>query len=269
MERPGYDPLPGAARLLGANIVRFERRFEDGFALDPDAVARALTPRTRLVIISSPHNPTGALAERAALEAIGQIASRRRRLRPRRRGVPRRGRSGASAGRAPRRSVHVPLHLHQQPDEVLRALEPALRMDDFLACRRRAHPPRARRHRWVRIHRHRTAGDAGLCPTRSPRGESRRAPRRRTARSCTRSSAAVRRSTSSCRGTAPSSSRASEGSRTRARLPSACSPTTGRPSFLGSSSKRQRISGSGFGGPTEIVRAGLEQLGRALDGVTS
>ncbi len=74
MERPGYDPLIGAARLLGASIVRFERRFDDGFALDPDEVARALTPRTRLVIITSPHNPTGALADRAALEAIGRLA---------------------------------------------------------------------------------------------------------------------------------------------------------------------------------------------------
>jgi len=75
MERPGYDPLPGGARLLGASIVRFDRRFEDDFALDPDAVARALTPRTRLIILSSPHNPTGALADRAALEAIGRLAS--------------------------------------------------------------------------------------------------------------------------------------------------------------------------------------------------
>jgi aspartate/methionine/tyrosine aminotransferase len=74
MERPGYDPLLGAARLLGANVVRFERRFEDGYALDPDEVARAVTPRTRLIIITSPHNPTGALVDRAALEALGQIA---------------------------------------------------------------------------------------------------------------------------------------------------------------------------------------------------
>jgi aspartate/methionine/tyrosine aminotransferase len=74
VERPGYDPLIGAVRLLGARVVRFERRFEDGYALDPGEVARALTPRTRLIIVTSPHNPTGALADRAALEAIGQLA---------------------------------------------------------------------------------------------------------------------------------------------------------------------------------------------------
>jgi aspartate/methionine/tyrosine aminotransferase len=74
VEQPGYDPLVGTAQLLGATITRFERRFADGFALDPEAVRRAITPRTRLVIVTSPHNPSGALADRAALEAIGEIA---------------------------------------------------------------------------------------------------------------------------------------------------------------------------------------------------
>ena len=74
MERPGYDPLVGAARLLGAKVARFERRFEDDYALDPEEIARAVTPRTRLIIITSPHNPTGALADRATLEAIEKVA---------------------------------------------------------------------------------------------------------------------------------------------------------------------------------------------------
>jgi aspartate/methionine/tyrosine aminotransferase len=74
VERPGYDPLLGAGRLLGANVERFERRFEDGYALDPERVARAITPRTRLIVITTPHNPTGSLAERAALEAVGRHA---------------------------------------------------------------------------------------------------------------------------------------------------------------------------------------------------
>ena len=76
IERPGYDPLIGAVRLLGANIVRFDRRFEVGFALDPAAVAQAVTARTKLIVVTSPHNPTGALADRAALAEIGAIASR-------------------------------------------------------------------------------------------------------------------------------------------------------------------------------------------------
>ncbi|HEX5070113.1 MAG TPA: aminotransferase class I/II-fold pyridoxal phosphate-dependent enzyme, partial [Vicinamibacterales bacterium] len=44
VERPTYDPLIGAARLMGAAITRFERRFSNGFRLDPDDVRRAITP---------------------------------------------------------------------------------------------------------------------------------------------------------------------------------------------------------------------------------
>ena len=74
VERPAYDPLLGAPRMLGANVIRFDRHFEDGYALDPDRVAQAITPRTRLIIVSSPHNPTGARADRTALAEIGLIA---------------------------------------------------------------------------------------------------------------------------------------------------------------------------------------------------
>jgi aspartate/methionine/tyrosine aminotransferase len=74
VERPGYDPLLGAARLLGARTVRFDRPAERAFALDPDRVRRALTPRTRAIVITTPHNPTGVLAEPDALDEIGRIA---------------------------------------------------------------------------------------------------------------------------------------------------------------------------------------------------
>jgi aspartate/methionine/tyrosine aminotransferase len=74
VEAPGYDPLLGAPRLLGARVNQFVRDFNDGFALDPDQVQRALTPRTKLIIITNPHNPSGVLADPDALESIGRIA---------------------------------------------------------------------------------------------------------------------------------------------------------------------------------------------------
>jgi aspartate/methionine/tyrosine aminotransferase len=77
VETPGYDPLLGAPRLLGARVHQFERTFADGFALDPDRVARAVTPRTRVIIVTNPHNPSGVLADPAALDAIGEIARAR------------------------------------------------------------------------------------------------------------------------------------------------------------------------------------------------
>jgi aspartate/methionine/tyrosine aminotransferase len=75
VEHPGYDPLLAAPRLLGAKVLRFERRFDEAYALDPARVARALTPRTKLIVITSPHNPTSVIADTPALEAIGRAAA--------------------------------------------------------------------------------------------------------------------------------------------------------------------------------------------------
>ena len=76
VEWPGYDPLVAAARMLGASVRFFERRFEDGWALDLERVAAALTPRTALVIVSSPHNPSGVAASGASLDALARLAER-------------------------------------------------------------------------------------------------------------------------------------------------------------------------------------------------
>ena len=76
VEHPWYEPLPAVARYLGATITRFERRAADGFAVDPEAVARRLTPRTRLVVLTNLHNPSGALTEADALRAVGAAADR-------------------------------------------------------------------------------------------------------------------------------------------------------------------------------------------------
>ena len=76
VERPAYDPLLATPQLVGARLVRFDRRVEDGFALDPSAVAAAMTPHTRLIIITNPHNPTGALDQEEVLREVGRIATR-------------------------------------------------------------------------------------------------------------------------------------------------------------------------------------------------
>lgn len=77
VESPTYDPLPAAAKLLGAVVRTFPRRFEDGWDLDPSAIAGSLTARTRLVMISNPHNPSGTLASPDRLAALAEIAARR------------------------------------------------------------------------------------------------------------------------------------------------------------------------------------------------
>ncbi len=76
VERPAYDPLLGVPRFLGAEIRRFDRSFETGFAVDPERVAAALTSRTRLVILSNLHNPSGALTPPETLAAVGEAVEK-------------------------------------------------------------------------------------------------------------------------------------------------------------------------------------------------
>jgi len=74
VERPAYDPLLGIPRFLGASIRRFDRVFEDGFQVNPERVAAAVTPKTRLIIMTNLHNPTGALTAADRLVAVGEVA---------------------------------------------------------------------------------------------------------------------------------------------------------------------------------------------------
>jgi aspartate/methionine/tyrosine aminotransferase len=76
IERPGYDPLIGACLLMGAHVRRFERRFEHRYQIDLDDLTRHITPRTRLIVVTTPHNPSGAQLDRAALTELGKLADR-------------------------------------------------------------------------------------------------------------------------------------------------------------------------------------------------
>jgi aspartate/methionine/tyrosine aminotransferase len=77
LERPAYDPLRVVPEYLQCKVRDFERRAEDGYRLDFEAIEQALTARTRLVIISNLHNPTGALTTRADLERLAALAEAR------------------------------------------------------------------------------------------------------------------------------------------------------------------------------------------------
>ena len=74
IESPTYEPLLAVARYLGARIRRFRRSTETGFALDPSQVEREIGRRTRLIVLTNLHNPSGALASDSDLAEIGEIA---------------------------------------------------------------------------------------------------------------------------------------------------------------------------------------------------
>lgn len=77
IEQPAYEPLLAVAEYLGAHIRRFPRKFESGFELDPREIERAMTPHTRVVVVTNLHNPSGARASDSTLRLIGEIAQSR------------------------------------------------------------------------------------------------------------------------------------------------------------------------------------------------
>src|SRR5271154_6214446 len=74
VEAPGYEPLTRIAEGVGARVVTFERPAGERFALDPDRIARAMTPRTRVVAVSNLHNPSGVRADADSLRAGARVA---------------------------------------------------------------------------------------------------------------------------------------------------------------------------------------------------
>jgi methionine aminotransferase len=69
---PCYDSYDPAVRLQGGVPVHVALRAED-FSIDWEKVRAALTPRTRMILVNSPHNPTGAVLAPADLQALADL----------------------------------------------------------------------------------------------------------------------------------------------------------------------------------------------------
>jgi aspartate/methionine/tyrosine aminotransferase len=74
IEEPTYGAILSAAEYLGAKIRRFPRKFESGFQLDPREVERSISARTRLIVITNLHNPSGVRTIDSKLRMVGEIA---------------------------------------------------------------------------------------------------------------------------------------------------------------------------------------------------
>lgn len=71
---PGFPSYYAAIKFCDAVAVPVALREENGFRMDPSDVHRAITPKTRLIILNSPHNPTGSVMTAEEIEAIADIA---------------------------------------------------------------------------------------------------------------------------------------------------------------------------------------------------
>jgi aspartate aminotransferase len=70
---PGFPIYESAIRYAGATPVPVPLLGSDDFVLDPDRLAAALGPRTRLVILNTPHNPTGGALHGDAVTAVADV----------------------------------------------------------------------------------------------------------------------------------------------------------------------------------------------------
>lgn len=74
---PCFVSYAPTIRLAHATPVPVATRAEDGFRLDAAALERAVTPKTKAVLLNFPCNPTGAVLDRSAMAAILDVAARR------------------------------------------------------------------------------------------------------------------------------------------------------------------------------------------------
>lgn len=74
VERPGWPQAEVLAEAVGARVIHVQRDEADGWRLPLGRLAEAITPRTRMVFLTNPNNPTGDVLDTSELEQIVQLA---------------------------------------------------------------------------------------------------------------------------------------------------------------------------------------------------
>ncbi|MFA6803840.1 MAG: pyridoxal phosphate-dependent aminotransferase [Candidatus Methanomethylophilaceae archaeon] len=74
---PAWVSYEAVIRLAGAVPVYVPTYFEDNFVINPEKVAAAITPKTKMMIINTPSNPTGCVQPESSLKAIAEICNER------------------------------------------------------------------------------------------------------------------------------------------------------------------------------------------------
>ncbi len=75
IEHPVYGLITDAAAYIGADIRSFARREENGWAVERAAVRAALTPKTKLIVVTNLHNPTSVLTPEDTLGELADLAA--------------------------------------------------------------------------------------------------------------------------------------------------------------------------------------------------
>ncbi len=65
-----YEPI---AKMIGAKVIHIDTKLENKFKVTPEEIKAVLTPKTKMLILPFPNNPTGAILTRDELEAIAEV----------------------------------------------------------------------------------------------------------------------------------------------------------------------------------------------------
>jgi aspartate/methionine/tyrosine aminotransferase len=72
---PAYQQLYAVAKAIGCEVALWKLNEEDGFHFNLDELERLVTPATKLIVLNTPHNPTGAILSAADLERVYRLAA--------------------------------------------------------------------------------------------------------------------------------------------------------------------------------------------------
>ena len=76
--QPGFTTFSALPESLGLETRFYQVRRENGFRIDPDGIKRLADSNTKLILVNSPHNPTGATISDEAMEALHNFTAERR-----------------------------------------------------------------------------------------------------------------------------------------------------------------------------------------------
>ena len=76
IETPGWPQAEVLAKAVGAKVVKVTRRETDNWRLPLDELAKAITPRTKMIFLTNPNNPTGDVLDSSEVREIVQMADR-------------------------------------------------------------------------------------------------------------------------------------------------------------------------------------------------
>jgi len=74
IEQPGYQPMWLTPEMLGARRINWPRKFENMFRVDSETLSGLITEKTKLVLLTNLHNPSGVLTNQKTIKTIAKIA---------------------------------------------------------------------------------------------------------------------------------------------------------------------------------------------------